>query len=310
MRKIAGLLFLLPLALTGCNKNQDLDKISILAPTGAPALAFYRFYGNSNFSTNSGEVSNIISEMVFGNADVAVLPTNVGIKNIKNKGLDYKLASTITFGNLFLVSTGNDGNKTLDNDDYVVLFQKGSVPDIIFCDIYNDLSNVHYVASAQVASACLASGIDVTNNNAKVDYVLMAEPALTKVQKSHPEKDFKVFANIQTEYKNKHDNHEIFQASIFVKNGLNKEYIDGFLSLIKDDIISLLNNPDVLDEYIQKIADPQSFLGIDVTSAKESLKENNRLGLNYRKCDEYKGDVRTFLEVFGEKDINEEVFYK
>ena len=46
--------------------------------------------------------------------DVIVLPTNVGVKTIETAQAPYKLAATITFGNFYIASLGNDDNGIMD----------------------------------------------------------------------------------------------------------------------------------------------------------------------------------------------------
>ena len=132
------------IALTACNNSNsgstdcscvpeyDRSVLSILTPTGAPALAFYNYSTNDNFETNGNPAKGIIPQMVSGQKDVVVLPTNAGIQAIRNKNANYQIAATITFGNFYLVSLNNDTNDQLDADDTILLFQKDNVPDKIF----------------------------------------------------------------------------------------------------------------------------------------------------------------------------------
>ena len=156
-------LFLLPaLLLAGCSTDSQ-DKLSILVPTGAPSVAFASFLDDSNFKVID-QPNNIVAQMINENVDIAVLPTNLGVQQI-NKGLKYKLASTITFGNLFICSTGLDEDGVMGEDDYIVSFQENAVPDKIFHYIYgNKFDNaLHYVSSAQEAAVCLKLGKNLSD---------------------------------------------------------------------------------------------------------------------------------------------------
>ena len=83
--------------------------LKILCPTGAPAVAFYNYAKDSNFETNSVP-KNIVSEMNQNSTkDIIVIDTVSGLKAINN-GAPFKIASTITFGNFYIASTGNDDN--------------------------------------------------------------------------------------------------------------------------------------------------------------------------------------------------------
>ena len=58
-----------------------------------------------------------------------------------------------------------------------------------------------------------------------VDYVLIAEPALTSTLKTTP--NAKQYLDLQNEYKIKSENKILTQASVFVKNSLSSEVIHG-----------------------------------------------------------------------------------
>lgn len=300
------LLFTLIIPLCSCSSNNE--ELSIITPTGAPALAFYNYSENQNFETNSGDVSNILASMVNNSKDIVVLPTNAGIQAIQNKKLEYKIAATITFGNLYIVSTGNDDNETMDDGDYILLFQKNQLPDLIFHYIYDDSyeSNIHYVSSAQEASACLKAGVDLTNNNAKLDYVLLAEPAITSVLKDN--QTYKVFKDMQQEYKNKSDGHDMFQASIFVSNRRKETEIKSFLSSIEEDINNGLKNPAIIKERLAKLGEKAtSLFGVNLGLIESII---HKIGLGYKNAFENKEAIDKYLSVFNIGETNEEIYFK
>ena len=63
----------------------DRTSLSIIAPTGAPALVFYNYAKLEKFETNSNPAEGILPLMVAGKKDVVVLPTNAGMQAIINK---------------------------------------------------------------------------------------------------------------------------------------------------------------------------------------------------------------------------------
>lgn len=306
--KIRKLLIISTLiGLTSCSSNKS-EGLTILTPTGAPAVAFYKYATDSNFSTNSGDASNIIALMVNNTKDIVVLPTNAGVQAISQKHLEYKLAATITFGNLYIVSTGNDNNATMDDGDYIVSFQKNQFPDLMFHSIYGSTldSNLHYVSSAQQAASCLTAGMDLTNNNAKIDYVLLAEPAITTVLKNKPE--YKITVNLQEEYKNKNGGSEIYQASIFVSNKIAESKIKSFLSSLEEDINKGLENPSLIVEEMSKLGDQApTIFGIAPALINATI---NKIGLGYKKAIDNKQSIDKFLKVFNLEETNEEIYFK
>lgn len=290
--------------LAGCAAPYE-HNLTIITPTGAPSLAFYNYVKDANFETNN-DASNIVPMMVKGQKDIVVLPTNVGVNAIVNKKVDYKIAATITFGNLFVASTGNDDNGQLDKDDYIVLFQQGSVPDLVFHGVfgkeYDD--SIHYVSNAKAASQCLMTGKNIESENEPVDYVLIAEPAFTTV-KGKNEK-VKEYANIQTLYKEKF-NSEIFQASVFVKSGVDAT---SFLSSLEGDIKAALNNGDVLAEKLAQADNAEAVFGVNPQVAANVTKNGNGMGLGFKLAKDNKEGIDKFLKVFNIDATSEEIYYK
>lgn len=290
--------------LAGCAAPYE-HNLTIITPTGAPSLAFYNYVKDANFETNN-DASNIVPMMVKGQKDIVVLPTNVGVNAIVNKKVDYKIAATITFGNLFVASTGNDDNDQLDKDDYIVLFQQGSVPDLVFHGVfgkeYDD--SIHYVSNAKAASQCLMTGKNIESENEPVDYILIAEPAFTTV-KGKNEK-VKEYANIQTLYKEKF-NSEIFQASVFVKSGVDAT---SFLSSLEGDIKAALNNGDVLAEKLAQADNAEAVFGVNPQVAANVTKNGNGMGLGFKLAKDNKEGIDKFLKVFNIDATSEEIYYK
>lgn len=303
MKKKLILLTIVPL-LGGCSKSYD-HNLTIITPTGAPALAFYNVAKDEGFETNS-DASAIIPMMKEGQKDIVVLPTNVGVNAITNLGVEYKIAATITFGNLYVAATGHDDDGIMDKDDYIVLFQEKSVPDLIFHAVYGDELNegIHYVGNVSFAAQCLMSGKDVTSNNEDVDYVLIAEPAFATVKSK--KSSVKEYANLQTKYIEKY-HAEIFQASVFVKNGVNA---GSFLSSLQSDISNVLTTSNLFIEKTQGIDKPQDLFGVDPSVAATLTKNNNRMGLGFKYAKDNKGGIDKFLSIFGISETTEEIYYK
>ena len=212
MKKYSTLL--LSLLLTSC--NVDSSSLKIISPTGAPALAFYNHSLNSNYETNSTP-SNIVSMMnSSSDYDVVVIDTVSGIKAIE-KGAPYKIAATITFGNFYIASTGNDDNNTFEKEDTIVIFGQNQTPDLLFKYIYGEGYNIEYVTNVQDAAKCLAAGKNMITGST-VDYVFIAQPALYTILNNKDAKTYgkaSIHINIQDEYFRKSGNN-VVQASIFV----------------------------------------------------------------------------------------------
>jgi len=294
--------------LAGCSKEDpDTLKLTVMTPTGAPALAFYKYVGSENFSTNSTP-ANILTEMVGGSKDVVVLPTNVGVNAIVKQHVPYRIAATITFGNFHIAATGHDDDGVMDADDYIVLFQKNNVPDKLFHAVYgNSLeTGIHYVEDNSWAAKCLMQGKDVTTETKDpVDYVLIAEPAFSQV-KSQKE-NVSEYANLQNEYKAKYTT-EIFQASVFVKNEVDA---NSFLDSLKRGVDAVIANGDLIVEKTASLSEQeaQDLLGVAPSVAANVTKNGNGMGLGFKLAKENKEGMDKFLSLFGIDATSEEIYY-
>ena len=319
MKKYLLPLIIASMALVGCNANNnssdakefDRTSLSIITPTGAPALAFYNYAGLSNFETNSVP-TNIVGMMAAGQKDVAVLPTNAGIQAIKGKNAPYQIAATITFGNFYIASMGNDSDNEMNEGDKILLFQKGNVPDKIFHYVYGDTldSSIYYVNAVTDAAAALIGGTFVdaeSGDNVVPNYVMIAEPALTNVLSK--KENVKVYADMQAKYKEKSGNKELFQASVFVKNTLEKEVVASFLSSLKDDIEGAIADPTKLSAGMAKESAAAEVFGVAPQMAENVLKKNNGMGLGFKYAKENKEAIEIFLALFDIKDIDEKIYF-
>ena len=299
------------LASCGASSARTLE-LNVVCPAGAPAIAFYNYVkdGGAALEINANP-ANVVAYLSEGSAkDIVVAPTNAGIAAIKNKKAPFKIAATLTFGNFYLASTGKDDNDTLDDDDYVVAFQQNNVPDRILKYCYDSLSNVHYVDAASDAAQALISGKNIHDDNADVEYVLMAEPALASALAKN--ESAKEYANLQTVFSEKSGGAKITQASIFVNNSADKAKVNAFLGTLSGDVNGLCANADVLDTALEGVSedDVKAKFNAPLAMVKKMMKGGNRLGLGYETAYSIRQAVENFVALFGLTDLNEEIYYK
>lgn len=299
-------LLLTLLYLTSC--NVDHSSLKIICPTGAPSLAFYN---TLNFETNSTP-SNIVS-MMNGNSnyDVVVIDTVSGIKAINN-GANFKIAATITFGNFYIASTGNDENNIMDKDDTIILFGQNQTPDLLFHKIYGEGYNIEYVTNVQDAAKCLVTGTNMISKSV-VDYVFIAQPALYTVLNNANAATFgkaSVYANVQEEYKKITDK-DLVQASLFVNNNSDLKVIKSFLKDLENDINSLIDEPSLLSEKIDyNNQELTTKFGVQFAACEKLIKENNSIGLGYKSAIENKNNIDEFISLFNMENTDEEIYFK
>lgn len=302
--------------LSACKEAQveidyEYSKLDIICPTGAPALAFVNEIDNENFETNSNP-SIIVSSMNENGNRVVVIDTITGIKAINN-GAPYKLACSITFGNFYLVSTGNDDNNSFDRDDRIVLFGKDTTPDKIFHFIYgNDFVNEEYVASVQDAGKCLAMGKNLQTGST-VDYVLLAEPILTNIMANKDAPTYlksSIYSYLKDEYE-KLTGKKMIQASVFLKND---DYIADkidYLNYLEININNVLNNNEEVMKKLNNysLEEVSTKFGIGVPIINNVLSANS-IGLGFMRAYEHKEDIDYFINLFDMEKTNEEIYVK
>ena len=299
------LLTLIPMVLCGCKKDKYKD-LSFIVPTGAPAVAMSAFSGLKGFETTT-DPSTIVPLLAKGQYDVAVLPTNVGVTAINVKKVPYKLLCTVTFGNLYIASTGKDSDGVMGADDYIVSFQQGAVPDKIFHYVYgNELdSALHYVSGAADAAKCLKSGKNAADDSKDVDYVLLAEPALTKVLETTPTAS--IYANLQEKYSAKSEGLILTQASVFVKDTLDEDTVKSAIyKTIESSVNQMIKRPEKIKSNLEKVDDPTTLFGIEAEYAVKTTQDGNKMGIGCKLASEIKDDVNKFLTIFGVDPIADE----
>ena len=298
MKKLV-LLSLIPLVLCGCGRKDKYKDLHFIVPTGAPAIAMAAFAELNGFETTT-DPSTIVPLMANEQVDVAVLPTNVGATAVNVKKVPYKLLCTITFGNLFVASTGKDDDGVMDADDYIVSFQQGAVPDKIFHYVYGTEfdSALHYVTSAADAAKCLKMGKNLEDESKQVDYVLLAEPALTKVLESTPTAN--VYANLQNLYQEKSGDLMLTQASVFVRSALEEDVVkNAIYKTIRDSINQMIKKPSKITSYMEKVDEPATIFGVEPEYAVKTMENKNSMGIGCLLASEIKEDINQFLTIFG-----------
>lgn len=304
MKKLM-ILATIPMVLCGC-RSDKYKGLSFIVPTGAPAIAMSAFADLEGFETTT-DPSTIVPLLANGKYDVAVLPTNVGVTAINVKKVPYKMLCTITFGNLYVASTGKDEDGVMGADDYIVSFQENAVPDKIFKYVYGTEFNsaLNYVSSAADAAKCLKTGRNLADDSKDVDYVFLAEPALTKVLETTPTAS--VYSNLQELYKTKSDGLMLTQASVFVKNTLEDSVVkDAIYKTIESSVNQMIKRPNKIESNMSKVDDPATIFGVEPEYAVKTAKDGNKMGLGCKLASDIKDDINKFLTIFNVSPIEDE----
>lgn len=263
--------------------------LKMITPTGAPTLAFLNYLHDESYETNTTP-ANIIASMNAGTYDIVVVDT-IGGMNAISKGAEYKMAATLTFGNYFIYSTGNDDNGIMENGDTIISFGKSQTPDKLFNYLFEDIEVTEYVAGVADTSPVACSGAFALDNGlTNVDYVFMAEPVMFAMMSN---KDCATsgkgseYLNIQEEFAKKNPSSIISGAAVFVKNSTfvsKKNEVLDVLNNIKTNINEVTQNPLLAKERIETLGDQtaqKAHIGIASGAAFNVLKDNNSVGLGY-----------------------------
>lgn len=279
-----SIIAVLSLALFGCTTtSKDSSKgANILCPTGAPALGFVSEY--DSIKENGGKIDLVdgsdalVAELSKKDSsyDIIVAPINLGAKLIESKQTDYRIASVITWGNLYYVGTSEEA---LQQSGNIALFGQGTVPQKIVdtTKIKTTLTPTYYNSATLVQQQLLAG-------NASVG--LLAEPLATATIAKAKQAGItlSIIKDLQAEYGK--DGYP--QAAIFVKEG--KNYQDLFTKI---DSFTNNNYPD-LKKHLETIGiETLKLPSIDITVA--SMERQN---VHYRDSAKAKEEIKTFLQLF------------
>lgn len=296
------------------SSQPDINTLKIISPSGAPAIGLYSMFKNSNVEINA-DANNVLSYLSADSSkDIVIAPTNALVSKVMGKIDNFKIAANITFGNFYLASVNQEGEAVMTNDSYVVLFQQNQLPDRLFKYVYGDeFTNLHYVTAASDAAKCAITGKNETDNNAKVDFVLLPQPALTNVL-ANSKANAKLYKNVQEDFKTKSGGLEITQASIFVNTKSDEATIKAFLDKISKDINDALTNPSLLKEAVEGLSQEEltNKFGVGSGQLLQKMIADNAIRIGYKRAFDNKRAIDNFLKAlkFTTEDTSEEVYYK
>ena len=318
----------IPFLLVSCNGKKnggDEGSLKIVCPSGAPALAFYDQGNNPDFETK-GKPNLVLAELQKNDYDVVIFDSINGLKSIKSheeeNGVNYRLAKIITGGNFHLVSINKDpdgdGNYPLPSaGDKIISFGQGLIPDLVYTKLASDywhISNTPTYCGSGVsdAQAVLTAG---TYGGEAVDYVFIAEPALTSVENDSTAATYGKIGrvrNIREDWKELTGQDGLAQAGVFVNANAISSKPNVLKSLMQDidrRIDTAISNPDVaaasLDVYGDLSAQKAKF-GF-VSNIVRKVQGNGANGFGMVASSETI-DVNAFLTELGQPAFEDKYF--
>lgn len=305
MKKFLTILLVLALATTlfvGCTKNVDNDvvTINVVVPDGAPALAIAKllydnpqFEGyNINYEIVAG-APNIQAKVLSGDADIALLPTNMAAA-LYNKEVPIKLVASNIFGLFYMVGKTPLGNINDLKGKLIHVTGQGGTPDFVLQKILDNnniefevqdtaeagLVSIKYVANAQALIAMMLAN--------QVDYAVLGEPQATQAINATAltENKFTEIMDFQEEWENGYA-----QVSTVAKNSIiseHAEFLQAFLEKLQENVDWILDKP---YSAMQALADN----GSNVSDFTKVTIERCNIRFEYSK--DIKQDIESYLQV-------------
>lgn len=318
MKKILYLFttLILILTLTSCKKEKketEIKEIKIVAPSGAPALSQVKIAHDAlkddfniadykiNFRTVNG-AEGIKAEITNKSSDIIIAPINLGV-NLYNSNKTYKYAANITDGNIYLASTTNFTLEDLKTRP-LVFFGQNTINEAVIGKIleYNNIArnDITYLNSTSDTQTQL-----VADKETETIY-LIAEPVLTAAKNALAKQNKTVYTiDVQNEFKIATSGMDFLQAGVFVKDGVNKDFVEAYLQALEDSIDFVNEHPSDASNYATELE-----LGLPAQAVLE--KAIPGCNLHFRLASDCKNSLEALFnlnpKLFG-GSINSELYY-
>ncbi|HHD2751602.1 TPA: ABC transporter substrate-binding protein [Clostridium perfringens] len=330
MKKISKILSLILMVtfsvflFAGCNTSKEEAKapaektsVEIVVPDGLPAISIVKMIKekpemsknlNINYSIVKGSDA-LVSKVLKEEGDICIVPSNVAAIAY-NKGIGYKLAGTVGFGSLYVISS-DDSVKNLEDlkgkDVYNV--GQGLTPDLIFKIILQN-NGINPEKDLTLSYVNAASELAPLFIEGKAKYAVVPEPMLTQIMTKKP--DTKIVASLNDQWKEISDSQMGYpQSSVIVKEDLVNNHFDDVQKILKE-----------IDESTKWANENKEEAGsfaeeVGITGKKEIIaKSLERANLNYvSSVDNESIYIGYYDKIYslepkaiGGKKVNEEIF--
>lgn len=192
--------------------NKPTEQLNLYAPDGAPSLAVANIFsdkkiGNYDVSCNVVSGTDIRAKVLGGDADVAVLPTNMAV-SLYNGGCNYIMVSVNVWGVLYLVSTVNITSLNDLIGKVVYSIGLANTPEYVFKTIlsYNGVDFVEHgtteVTDKVMIDYSLTDGSQIVAKlvSGQINYAILGEPAVTNAINKCEQKGITLYNAIDLQY--------------------------------------------------------------------------------------------------------------
>lgn len=274
MKKILNFIAVITTVILMISCNQGNNSITneeinatLISPDGLPSIAISKLITDNSKIENITLESSIekttdllLSELMKGKADLAIVPSNLALQAYK-KNLGYKVAATIGWGSLYLVSTEEISNISELEGCEVYNTGKGLTPDIVFKNILSknnvneDNINFSYVGAASELAPLLISE--------QAKYAVVPEPVLSTVMAKNS--DIKIILSLNDEWIKVNN----------VENGYPQSTL-----LIKEEFYNKIKDTNSYDKLIEAFEESEKWVIDNPQLAAEKCEE---LGITVNK---------------------------
>ena len=297
MKKISTLILtiILVVNLTGCSLSKD---VRVKTYNGLPAISICKLMKEeenikSSYKTNYTIESNenkLLEGLNKKEVDIALVPTDMAAK-VYNKNSSYQIYASIGQGSYYLVTSDPEVrgfNSTLINKEIAIAGENSMTDNIVKAilkknNIDETLVKFKYTNTVPELVKTLTLGEIYTG--------IVPETSLTSLLYKHS--GLKILASTNDAYENTFDISEGYpQFSVIVRKDFadnNKEYVNKFLSKLKESIEFVNNNPLQAGAYGEELKIP-----IKPQILSKAIK---RCNLKFIEIDKFKQNYEYFFDI-------------
>lgn len=312
-KSIILIMCILSILIVGCSsvkESYEERDVRLIAPDGLPSIAISKAIEEKktiehiNISYDIQKTSDLlVAELMKGESELAIIPSNLALQAYK-KGLGYKIAGTIGWGSLYLVSEEDVKDLSELKGKEIYNTGKGLTPDIIFKEILKNNNILEediefsYVGAASELAPLVATG--------KAKYAVVPEPVLSTVMAKNP--NLKIILNLNEEWASFNNVEEGYpQSTLIIKEEFFEEIKD---SGVYEKIIEsfkaaeefAINNPEEVGTICEN-------LGITVNKdvIKDSMQNSNIKFTDIKDCTE---EYNVYFKAIDTENKGEDDEYK
>ena len=297
MKKISTLILtiILVVNLTGCSLSKD---VRVKTYNGIPAISICKLIKEeenikSSYKTSYTIESNdkkLVESLNKKEVDIALVPTDMAAK-VYNKNSSYQICASIGQGSYYLVTSDPEVtgfNSTLINKEIAIAGESSMTDNIVKAilkknNIDETLVKFKYTNTVPELVKTLTLG--------EIYIGIVPETSLTSLLYKHS--GLKILASTNDAYENTFDISEGYpQFSVIVRKDFadnNKEYVNKFLSKLKESIEFVNNNPLQAGAYGEELKIP-----IKPQILSKAIK---RCNLKFIEIDKFKQNYEYFFDI-------------